>query len=379
MPKHVLVLGGGFGGIAAAVHLRRIAPDVDVTLADHGTHFKMGFRKTMELTGRGTVAEGSRPLSALSRHGIRVLHGEVTMLDPVARSAVVGGTMIDADAILVALGAHGDPGATPGFTEHGLDVYGGDVARAAEALAAMTAGKVVIGILGNPYPCSPAPFEMAMLIEEGARERKARIDLTVFSPLPSSLPVVGPAGCEAIEGRLAGRLIDFRPHVHAQSVEAGRVIVKDGDAIPFDLLLGIPGHVVPQVLVDAGLAPPGGWVKVTPSTLQTAADGVWAVGDCVGMMIGDGSKPLPKAGVLAENAGIVAAERIAAFLSGADSDAVFRGDGGCYVESGDGEAMMVRGQFLADPPQVELTPPSREHVESKERYERERLADWFGE
>lgn len=379
MPKHVLVLGGGFGGIAAAVRLREIAPDVDVTLADHGTHFKMGFRKSMEITGRGTVAEGSRPLSALSRHGIRVQQGEVSMLDPVARSAVIGGTMMDADAIVVALGAHGDPGATPGFLEHGLDVYGTGVARAAETMASIEKGTVVIGILGSPYPCSPAPFELAMLLEERARQRKARIDMTVFSPLPSSLPVVGPAGCEAIEGRLAGRLIDFRPHVHAESIEAGRVNVKDGEPIPFDVLLGIPGHVVPQVLVDAGLAPPGGWVKVTPATLETAAEGVWAVGDCVGMMIGDGSKPLPKAGAIAENEGIVAAERIAAYLSGGTSDAVFRGDGGCYIESGDGEAMMIRGQFLADPPQVELTPPSREHLESKEAYEHDRLAAWFGE
>ncbi|HEX9695802.1 MAG TPA: FAD/NAD(P)-binding oxidoreductase [Actinomycetota bacterium] len=378
MAKRVLVLGGGFGGIAAAVHLRSLAPEAEVVLADRGTHFKMGFRKSMEIAGHGTIAEGSRPLAALERHGIRVVRGEIAMIDPTMRGAVVGGEMIDADAMLVALGAHGDPGAVPGFAEHGLDVYGSGVARAAETMATIAGGRIVIGILGSPYPCSPAPFELALLLEEATRTRGAKVSLTVFTPLPSSLPVVGPSGCEAIEGRMAGRFIDFFANTKAERIEAGSVIVAGGAAIPFDVLLGVPGHVPPLVLAEAGLTGPGGWVTVNPGTLQTAADGVWAVGDCVGMQLADG-KPMPKAGVIAENAGLVAAERIAAFLRGEESDARWNGEGGCYLETGDGEAMMVRGRFLADPPDVTLTPPSRENLDAKHRYERERLAAWFGE
>lgn len=378
MAKRVLVLGGGFGGVAAAVRLREVAPDAEVVLADRGTHFKMGFRKTMEITGTGTIAEGSRPLSALETHGIRVLQGEISSIDPAGRSAVIGGSAIEADALLVALGAQADPGAVPGFAEHGLNVYGDGVASAAEAMASIASGRVVIGILGNPYPCSPAPYELALLLEELFRSRGAKVHLSVFSPLPSSLPVVGPAGCEAIEGRLAGRFIDFFANTKAERIEAGSVVIEGGSPIPFDVLLGIPGHVAPPVLVAAGLTGPSGWVKANPRTLETGIEGVWAVGDCVGMQLTDG-KPMPKAGVIAEGEALSAADRIAAFLAGETPSATWDGRGGCYLETGDGEAMMVQGMFLADPPDVSLSPPSRDNVVAKKQYERDRLAAWFGE
>ncbi|HVL90124.1 MAG TPA: FAD/NAD(P)-binding oxidoreductase [Actinomycetota bacterium] len=378
MAKRVLVLGGGFGGVAAAVRLRQIAPGDEVVLADRGTHFKMGFRKTMEITGHGTMAEGSRPLEALERHGIRFVRGEIASIDPAARAAVVDGRTVEADALLVALGAQGKPDAVPGFLDHGLDIYGSGVAEAAETMATIESGRVVIGILGNPYPCSPAPFELALLLDEATRARGANVTLSVFSPMPSSLPVVGPSGCEAIEGRLAGRFIDFLPNTKAERVEAGRVIAEGGATIPFDVLLGIPGHVVPPVLADAGLTGPGGWVKAGPATLETGFEGVWAAGDCVGMQLADG-KPMPKAGVIAEGEALAAAERIAAFLRGDPSEARWNGEGGCYLETGDGEAMQVQGSFLADPPDVKLLPPSRDNLEAKQRYERERLAAWFGQ
>ena len=58
-----------------------------------------------------------------------------------------------------------------------------------------------------------------------------------------------------------------------------------------------------------------------------------------------------KAGVFAEEMGTVVA---------------FAGEGGCFLEVGNGEAMMVRGQFLAEPaPEVILTEPSRAYLEQK--------------
>jgi hypothetical protein len=45
---------------------------------------------------------------------------------------------------------------------------------------------------------------------------------------------------------------------------------------------------------------------------------------------------------------------------------------------GGGEASMMRGDFYADPPVVELTASSHGQREAKERFEAERLAAWFG-
>jgi sulfide:quinone oxidoreductase len=58
-------------------------------------------------------------------------------------------------------------------------------------------------------------------------------------------------------------------------------------------------------------------------------------------------KPLPKAGVFAEAMGETVADRIAATFMDREPEATFEGEGGCYLEVGNGQAMMVRGHFMA--------------------------------
>jgi sulfide:quinone oxidoreductase len=381
MAHRILILGGGFGGVAAANRLRALLPpDDEIVLVDRRAHFAMGFRKTGEVIGREPIDAGSRPLAALERNGVRVVQAAIESIDPAARAAVVGGEPIEADAMLVALGAETVPGAVPGLREHGINVYATDeVPRAAEALASLETGRVVVGIFGAPYKCAPAPYELAILAQDATQARGARLQFAVFTPQPMSLPVLGKTGCEAIESRLAGRMIDFRPDAKAERVEAGRVVLKENAGeIPFDLLLSVPPHRVPTIVVEAGLAQQGGWVKVNARTLETSFDGVYAVGDVTGIPMANG-QPVPKAGVFAEGEGEVVAERIAASLAGREPEATFNGEGFCFLEVGNGEAMLVRGNFLAEPaPDVELTPPSKEFLEEKSRFERERLDAWFG-
>lgn len=378
--KRVLILGGGFGGVAAARRVRELlADDDEVILVDRATHFMMGFRKTGAIIGRDTLDDGRRALSDLKRFGIDVRHGSITAIDPVARAAEVDGERLEADALLVALGAETAPDAVPGLAEHAINVYAADQAeRAHDALASMDKGHVVVGIFGQPYKCPPAPFELALLANEAARDRGAKTTFAVVTPLPGSLPILGQSGCEIIEGRLAGQMIDFHANTKAARVEADAIVTDGDERIPFDLLLAIPPHRVPRVVVDAGLAPTGGWIGPDVHTLATEHEGVYAVGDCTVMPMANG-KPMPKAGEFAQGAGVVAAERIAALLTGTGSDATFWGDGACFLESGYGEAMLVRGRFLAEGgPQVELTTPSAEHLEGKRVFERDRLDAWFG-
>jgi len=67
----VLILGAGFGGIATAVALRRLASDVEVILVDRRTDFVMGLRKTWEVVGDARLADGTRSLRRLRASGSR--------------------------------------------------------------------------------------------------------------------------------------------------------------------------------------------------------------------------------------------------------------------------------------------------------------------
>ena len=377
---HVLILGGGFGGVAAGVELRKLlSPQDRITLVDRRDQFYFGFRKTWTLLGETTLAAGQRPLKSLERLGITVRQGSVDAIDAEAKAALIDGARVEADALVVALGAHSHPDAVPGFREHGLNLYDGPgLAVAAERLRRFPGGRVAVVILGIPYPCPPAPFELALLLREYFGRKGVQAVIDVFTPQPMSLPVLGQTGCAVVEGRLEASQVGFHPNHTPLSIESGAIHFKTA-RVAFDLMIGIPGHLCPPVAQVSGLAGDGESVKVDPRTLATGHPGVYALGDMVSIPLANG-KRLPQAGVFAEAQAKVAAARIAAELAGRVPQATYDGAGYCFLEVGGGEAMLVQGNFLAAPePEVRILEPAPEHLQAKRELERSRLADWFGE
>jgi sulfide:quinone oxidoreductase len=378
--KRVLVLGGGFGGIATAHRLKqRLGDEVEIILVDRRPFFMVGFRKSWALVGESTLEDGQQPLDNLTRLGVRVMRDTVTRIDPQARAATMGDQHIDADALVVALGAELVPAAVPGFKEHAFNVYDpNDIPRAAQALNEFQGGRLVIGIFGAPYKCPPAPLEMAMLIQDRFRKSGVQATIEVFTPQPVTLPILSQASCDAVDGKLAENGIHTYGHHKALSVEAGEVVFEKR-RIGFDLLLGIPPHKAPKVVRESGLVAEGsGWIEINPRTCATSFEGVYAIGDTTQIVLAN-KKTLPKAGLFAEMMGETVAERLADEFSGKEPTAQFSGEGGCFFEVGNGEAMMIKGSFLAEPaPIVDITEPSKEFYNEKIRFEMDRWAKWFG-
>lgn len=374
----ILILGAGFGGIAAALESRhRLDPADEVVLVDRRETFAMGLRKNWGITGMEPLHLGARRLDGLAARGVAVRRGEITSIDPGSRSAVVDGDSIEADILVVALGAERDLDAIPGLREHALDVYDRDANAAnASAVEAFVGGRVVVGVFGAPYPCPPAPYELALMLGERFDERRLSYGMLVFTSLPRSLPILGEAGCAAFDGRLAGAGISLRTTTTATAVSATEVTIDDG-RIPFDLLLAVPPHRAPAVVRESGMTGPKGWIPVDARTLRTRHDGVYAIGDVTAIPLSNGGA-LPKAGVFAQAEGEVVAARIAAELAGRDAEATFAGEGMCFLETGRGRASAVQGRFLSDPPEVELTEASEAGYQAKRAFETERLAAWFG-
>ena len=381
MSERTLVLGGGFGGIATAVELRRLlGGDHEVVVVDRKPDFAMGLRKLWELVGLATIAEGSRARSLLGRHGIEVLQAQITSIDPAARRAETSAGWIEADRLVVALGAVSRPQLVPGLAEHGHDVWAFDgVARAADALRAFEGGRMVVLVAGAPYPCPPAPFECALHLHRHLADRSLldRTELSVATLAPMLLPNAGRAGSEWMADQLDERGIGYRVNAKTERIEAGRVVLADGE-IPFDLLIAVPPHRPPSVVAESGLVAEHGWIAVDAGTLATSHERVHAVGDVTLIPLANGL-PLPKAGVMAELHGTRVARAIAAELLGEEPPAPFDGSGFCPIELGPDSAAFVEGRWYAQPePLVEIRGPSRELAEEKKAFEADHLARWFG-
>ncbi len=378
----VVVLGGGFGGLAAATRLgRAVAGRHAVTLVDRSDTFMMGLAKLWILAGLREPGAGAGLRTRLAAPGVAFRQASVRRIDPAARRVETDAGDLRYDHLLVALGAETSPGAVPGLRPEDNLYDPAMVTGLRDRLAGLARGRVAVAICSSPYKCPPAPFEAALLAEHllRSRGRAGAVTITVYVPEARPMMVAGPAAGALVVRTLADRGIAVKVEHRLERVDhAGRTLAfANGAAEPFDLLLAIPPHTVPAVVREAGLAGPTGWIPVDPRTLATGIPGVHAVGDVTSLALPGGGF-LPKAGVLAEWQALLVADRILAELGEPVTPAEFDGRGECWFETGDGAAMIARGSFFNDPAsRVAFTEPSAEGLRLKHEFERTRLAEWF--
>jgi sulfide:quinone oxidoreductase len=375
MATRVLVLGAGFGGLELSTMLsQELGDDVDVTLIDKSDTFVFGFSKLDVMFGR-TSAEAVRlPYAEIVKPGVRFLRETVTAIDPQARSATTDVATHEADALVIALGADYDYEATPGLLEAGNEFYSvAGAERLAGIVADFSGGRAVIGVCGAPFKCPPAPSEAALLLHDHLSERGVREDCEISFVIPLGTPVPpSPETSAALEAAFVERGIEFVPNRRVSSLDGARGVVTldDGSEMPYDLFLGVPKHCAPQVVRASGMTD-GVYVPVDPATLQTRFPGVYAIGDVAQVGV-------PKAGVFAEGAARVVAERLIAEVRNAQTSAAYEGRGSCYIEFGAGRVGRVDVDFLSGPkPTGAFQAPSDELVAEKRLFGSSRRQRWF--
>jgi sulfide:quinone oxidoreductase len=351
------------------------ADDVRVTLVDQNESFTFGFSKLDILFGRRDAAAVRLDYRDLAKPGVDFRRERVTAIEPVTRHVTTDRGSYDADILVVALGADYDIAATPGLAEAGFEYYSvAGAGRLRDALETFGGGTILIGVLGQPFKCPPAPFEAAFLLHDRLVERGIRDATTIRVVAPMAAPVpVTPEVSQRFLDELAARDIDYvaKSLVVELDPSERKAVLESGARMPYDLFIGIPVHRVPAVVSESGLAPDG-WVAVDRDTLLTPFPDVYGIGDVVAL-------PMAKAGVFAENAAIAVAEQIRARLRGEASARRYEGEGNCYIEFGSGRVAQVQANFLGGPsPTAQVIGPSVELAAEKDAFASVRRARWFG-
>lgn len=381
--KTVLILGGGVGGVVAANRLRQRLPcDHRVLLVDRERDHVFQPSLLWLAVGDRAPERIQRPLERLRRKGIEVITGEIAALDPAARTIRVDGREVVGDAIIVALGADLAPDAIPGLAAAGHNLYTLQGAIALrDALADLHGGRVVV-LTGAPaYKCPAAPYEAAMLVEAAMRRRGKRNDfqLDLYAAEPGPMGVAGPLVSAAVRDVVESKGIRYHPSHQVTAVDpaARRLTFANGATAAFDLLAYVPPHRAPAVVRAANLIDESGWIPVNRETFETPFPGVYAIGDVTTVPLTMG-KPLPKAGVFAHGEAEVVAANIVWQWTGRGARRTFRGEGQCFLETGDGRAGLGAGNFYGEPaPVVTLHRPSWWWHWGKVLFERRWLRQWF--
>lgn len=373
MTTHVVVLGAGFGGLELSAQLSAALSDkVKVTLIDKNPGFVFGFSKFDLMFGRATLDEVRMNYRDLLKPGVEFRQETITSIDPVARRVVTSGGTYDADVLVVALGAEFDMDVTPGFKAGGSEFYSVDGAiRLGGVLPDFKGGKVIIGVLGEPFKCPPAPCEGAMLLEEWLSGRNVTSQISVVCPWGIPVPA-SPTASKAILERFAEKGIEFIKDNVVTGIDPATKVatLRDGSTRPYDLFLGIPIHRVPPVVQASGLAE-NGWIPVNKANLATRFPNVYAVGDVT-------SAPVPKAGVFSESAARAVAEHLIAEISGEGTPTPYDGAGSCYIEFGEHKVGRVDADFLTGPSvSAPFFGPSLDGAEQKAQFRDTRREWWF--
>lgn len=372
---HIVILGGGFGGISAALEIRSklSTSQARVTVVDKKDWFMVGFAKLWIIRGTRTFEESTAPLENLSKRDIGFVKAEILEINTIQKHVETSKGQLSFDYLVVAMGAHLEPSRIAGLAEYGLNLYDhSHLKTIRQKLMDIKSGSIAIVISSMPYKCPPAPFEAAMLIdsllnEVGSRER---ISLDVYGPGPITLPAAGPEISKRILDMIQQKDIHFHGSHKLVSVNKTEMIFEDSTK-KFDILLAVPPHVVPPVVSDLTNLEP--FIKIDRFG-RTHIHNIYAVGDITTL---PGSKgPVPKAGVFAEGEGVVVARDIISRIVDGDVPQPYDGKGGCFIESGQNTASIIQVDAFA--PSTILSESTRSNLEEKLQFEKDHLQGWLG-
>ncbi|MGC4035801.1 MAG: FAD/NAD(P)-binding oxidoreductase [Chitinophagaceae bacterium] len=375
MKLKVTVLGAGFGGLELTSILSETLGDqLDLTLIDQHDTFFFGFSKLDVMFGHKNAESVKIPYSSIEKPGVKFKKETITAIDPSTKTVITKNATYQSDILVIALGANYDIAATPGLSEYGNEYYSFSGAeKLRDLLPGFTGGHAVVGVCGAPFKCPPAPSEGALMLHDYLTNRGIRDACTITLVIPFGSPIPpSPDSSKALVKSFEERNIRFIPQRKVSSVNKDKkVILDDGTELPCDLLLGIPKHVAPDVILQSPLAE-NGWIAVDRANLRTKFPGVYAVGDVT-------SVGTPKAGVFAEGAAKIAAASIIAEFKGNENNNPYTGAGSCYIEFGKGTVARVDVDFFSGPKPFGIHHEASESlVIDKEQFGASRKTRWFG-
>ncbi len=338
---HVVVVGGGFGGIAAVRGLRHVA--CRVTLVDRRNHHLFQPLLYQVATAGLSPADIATPIRGMVRDqpNARVLLGEVSGVDVAGKAVLLGGSRIPYDTLVLATGArHGYFGRddwaafAPGLKsiEDATGIRRRLLLAFEEAESAATEAERAAWLTFVIVGGGPTGVELAGAIAELARHGMEQ-EFRSIEPssarvlLVQSGPRLLPAFPEALSAEASRALrhlgVELQLDRKVEAVDAAGVMVS-GEAIPARTVLWAAGVMASPAAAWLGVtADRAGRVPVEADLSVAGLPDVFVVGDTAASMAWAG-EAVPGLAPAAKQGGAYVARVVGARLRGRRAPGPFR-------------------------------------------------------
>ncbi|MBK7276258.1 MAG: FAD-dependent oxidoreductase [Betaproteobacteria bacterium] len=315
----VVIVGGGFGGATAARYLKMWGGNVDVTMVERNANFVSCPISNLVLGGHKQMADITRGYDGLRALGVKVVQGEVTVVDAAAKKVrLAGGGELAYDRLIVSPGIDFMTDAVGGLASalatdqvtHSWKA-GPQTVLLRKQLEAMPDGGVfAIAIPKVPYRCPPGPYERACMVASYFKTAKPKSKVLVLDANPEITSKKGLFE-KAFKDHYAG-IVEYRGNNELKSVD-GTTARLEFDDVKANVLNVIPPQRAGDIARSAGLVNVNErWVGVNWLTLEsTARPFIHVLGDAT-----FSAPAMPKSGHMANQQAKVAAAAIIQLLKG---------------------------------------------------------------
>ena len=324
-PK-VVILGGGFGGLAAA---RALYKSAEVTVVDRH-NFQTFLPLLYQVSTAGLAADHvAYPIrGALRKTDIKFRMGSPISIDHKNQEVKLDSSeVLKFDHLIVALGSVSADFGIPGVNEYALGMktvhealtIRAEIMRRFEDLCRFEdETKLSISVIGG----GPTGVEMAGAIAELIRgplksdqaNAAAHIQVSLIEAGPRLLPPFAPSLSERTKKDLEKLGVKVLLNTAVKAIEHRKIILKDDSVLNSEITIWAAGVKGSDAMAQLNLPTNGNRVAVEPTMQVKNYPNVWALGDIAGALGKDG-RPLPMVAPVAIQQGKFIAKQIARLIS----------------------------------------------------------------
>ena len=322
MPKpRVVILGGGFGGLATA---QALGHDAEITVVDRN-NYQTFLPLLYQVATAGIAADHiAYPIrGALRKAGGRFYMGSPIAIDHKNKTVKIDSSeVIPFDHLVIALGSTTADFGIPGVQEFGLGmksiheslVIRSEIMRRYEDLCRFqdnTRLKVVI-VGGGPTGVEMAGA-LGELIKGPLRrdqaEAASNIDVYLVEAGPRILPMFDQTLTDKAQIELQKMGVNLLLKTAVKSLESGQINFADGNSMRAHVVVWAAGVTSSPAIYNLSVPTQGARLKTEPTMQIANYPYIWAVGDCAGVSDANG-RFLPQVAPVAMQQGRFVAAQI---------------------------------------------------------------------